>query len=360
VAASAQSTDPTPLKIALVPFGATVRVQGTTSLAGANYNAATHSGANIPTWLDPQGVAHHAAGVDFDTFDAQTDRLAMMKNVGQPWNGCVEARMAPYDITEDSANPAAPATMFVPYFAPDESGSDSSNTTEFYNSYLNDLTGGNWKVREQNHLKYAGGAVRGGTNGATGYAYGPNAGCGLQPMIRLTTDTASIKSAIDGMTAIGETNIPMGLAWGWYALSPVGPLHDGSPYGSPHMKKVIILMTDGFNTFNDTVGGPNTNQSYYGGLGYVWQGMLAGVTGGSTNAQRTAAMDARLAQLCTNLKARNVYIYTIRVDVASGSTSLLQDCATRADDFYDVTNVANLGAAFNSIAGSINNLRISH
>jgi hypothetical protein len=268
--------------------------------------------------------------------------------------------MAPYDVTEDATNPAVPATMFVPYFAPDESGSGSSNSPGFYNSYLNDPGGGNWKAREQDHLKYAGGAVRGGTNGATGYAYGPNAGCSLQPMIRLTTDTASIKSAIDGMTATGETNIPLGLAWGWYALSPVGPLHDGSPYGSAHLKKVIILMTDGSNTFNDTGGGANTNQSYYGGLGYVWQGMLAGVGAASTNAQRTAAMDARLAQLCTNVKARNVYIYTIRVEVASGSTSLLQDCATRADDFYDVSKVANLGAAFSAIAGSIGNLRISH
>ena len=31
-----------------------------------------------------------------------------------------------------------------------------------------------------------------------------------------------------------------------------------------------------------------------------------------------------------------------------------------ADDFYDVSNVANLNAAFQAIAGSISNLRISH
>jgi hypothetical protein len=119
-------------------------------------------------------------------------------------------------------------------------------------------------------------------------------------------------------------------------------------------------MTDGSNTF--TSRGDN-NGSYYSGAGYIWQQIVSavpGLTSSSSDATRTAAMDARMAQLCTNIKAKNIYIYTIRVEFTQGSPTLLQNCATTANDFYDVSNVANLGAAFDAIAGSIANLRISH
>jgi len=357
VTASQQSSDAVPLRISLVPFSQSVRVLGTTTLTGTGYNTASHTGPNIPTWIDPQGKAHAAAGVAFDNFDVQTDRLTMMRNIGQSWAGCIEERMAPYDISEAAPDPLIPASMFVPYFWPDEAGNKASGSQ--LNDYLNDVGSGTWKVKQQNHLKYAVGAtVRAGTL-MPGYTYGPNAGCGLQPMMRLTTNTAAIKTAIDGMTAVGDTNIPLGLVWGWHTLSPNAPLADGSPYGTTHLRKVIILMTDGANTL--TTRGDN-NGSYYEGWGYVWQQMISvvpGLTSSSTDAARAAAMDARMAQLCTNIKAKDITIYTIRVEVTSGSSALLQNCATTPADFYDVTNVANLGAAFDAIAGSIANLRIT-
>jgi Flp pilus assembly protein TadG len=354
VAASAQSTAPTPLKISLVPFSSTVRVQNTTSLSGTNYNTATHTGPNIPSWIDPQGKAHAAAGVAYDTFNAQTDRLTMMRNISQSWAGCVESRMPPYDISEAPADPTIPASMFVPYFWPDEPG--NKNSSSYYNDYLNDVTGNsNWKIQEQYGPKYTG-TMRSGNNNL-GWTYGPNSGCNLQTLMRLGTNWTNLKSQIDGMTATGETNIPMGLVWGWHALSPNGPFADGVAYGTPHVKKVIILMTDGENTFMTA---NSNNKSLYDGLGYIWQGMLPGATSSSTDAQRTAAMDSRLSQLCTAIKARNIYVYTVRVEFTQGSPTLLQNCATEADDFYDVSNVANLNAAFQAIAGSISNLRISH
>ena len=357
VVAAARSSDPYPLKIALVPFSQTVRVQGTTPLSGTNYNTVSHTGPAIPAWIDPEGKAHATAGVAFDTFDVRTDRLTMMRNIGQSWAGCVETRPAPYDVQEDAPNPATPATLYVPYFWPDEPGSKTSNT--YYNSYLADTTGSGWKQLEQAHSKYALGAtVRSGAF-ASGYNYGPNAGCGLQPMMRLTTDTNAVKTAIDGMNAVGETNIPVGLIWGWHTLSPQGPFADGSPYGTLHLKKVVIVMTDGENTFT-APGSSNLNRSMYDGLGYIWQRLLTGATESSSNTQRTAAMDARLTLLCNNMKARNIQIYTVRVEVTSGSSALLQGCASHPTDFYDVTDVATLGAAFDAIAGSISNLRISH
>ena len=359
VTASQQSTDPNPLKIALVPFSQTVRVLGNTTLTGASYVPANHNGPNMPAWIDPQGKAHHAAGVAFDTFNAQTDRLTLFRQMNLQWAGCVESRMAPYDVQETAPDTNTPATMFVPYFWTDEKGNKDSASNSSLNDYLSDGAASGTRGKQQDPSKYTVTPNRSGQF-TGGYNYGPNAGCGLQPMIRLTANTNSIKTAIDGMTAVGDTNIPMGLVWGWHALSPNAPLADGTAYNTLHLKKVIILMTDGANTFTTR---SDNNGSFYSGAGYIWQQLVnasPGLTSSSTDAARTAAMDARLAQLCTNIKAKNIYIYTIRVEVTQGSASVLQNCATTADDFYDVTNVANLGAAFDSIAGSINNLRISH
>jgi Flp pilus assembly protein TadG len=243
VAASAHSTDADPLKISLVPFSSSVRVQGTTLLTGTNYNTTSHSGAAIPTWIDPQGVAHHNAGVAYDTFDVQTDRLAIMKNWGGSWSGCVEARMAPYDIQETAPTAATPATMFVPYFWPDELDTSNASSNAVNDYVLDNANGGSyttsqWKQREQRAAKYATATWKNSASNSfmSGYNFGPNAGCGMQPMIRLTNNAATIKTAIDNMTAIGDTNIPIGLMWGWHSLSPNAPLADGAPYGTESLR----------------------------------------------------------------------------------------------------------------------------
>ncbi|WP_374469179.1 pilus assembly protein TadG-related protein [Phenylobacterium sp.] len=355
--AAALSAEPEPIKIALVPFSNTVRVQDTTSLG--TYDAATHTGTGIPTWIDPRGQQHWQGSINNDIFSVQhTDRLTLMKNIGQSWAGCVESRRPPFDISEQAPASATPASMFVPYFWPDEP--DVSGTAKV-NDYLTDGGGSDWITKERRVAKYAAGAPwkRVGTFrtdlGMT-YSHGPNAGCTLQPMIRLTTDMQDIKDGIDAMTAIGETNIPLGMVWGWHALTPNAPLADGAAYGTPHLRKIVILMTDGENTMFDS---NTSNDSYYGGLGFVWQGVLNGITGSSSTGQRTTAMNNRLTALCTAMKARRIEIYTVRVEVTSGSSSLLRDCATSTDKFFDVTNVAQLGAAFDAIAAAITNLRIT-
>lgn len=357
-AAAALSSEPNPIKIALVPFSNTVRVQGVTALT--SYNPATHTGPGVPAWIDPRGQQHWSGSTNNDIFDVQyTDRLTMMRNINQSWSGCVESRRQPYDISEDAPVAGTAASYFVPYLWPDE---PDVNGTATINDYLTD--GGsstNWQAKERRAAKYAVGATWKRTGNFTTslgltYQHGPNAGCTLQPLIRLTTNTASIKTAIDNMTATGETNIPMGLVWGWHALTPNAPLADGSPYGTLHLKKIVILMTDGENTMYDS---NTTNDSYYGGLGFIWQGMLNGLTGTSTLAQRQTAMNNRLSALCTAMKAKKIEIYTVRVEVTSGSSSLLQGCASAPDKFFDVSNVSQLGNAFDAIAAAITNLRIT-
>jgi Flp pilus assembly protein TadG len=344
VTAAAQSTLTDPLKVSLVPFSMTVRVQSTTSLS--SYNTTTHSGTGIPTWLDPEAKAEVAAGTD--NFDVQTDRFKLMKQMGLSWAGCVESRQQPYDIQETAPTSGTPATMFVPYFWPDEPDS-SAGYWGYQNDYLADGTNSNsWLTRQKNSAKYT---------SAPSSGAGPNEDCTMQPVIRLTTTTSAVKTAIDAMVATGETNVPMGLMWGWHTLSPNAPFADGAAYSSTHLRKIIILMTDGDNT-NTNPSSYNGNASYYEGLGYIWQNLL-GITSGS-DSTRTSKMNDRFTALCTNVKNQGITIYTVGVQVSASSKTLLQGCATSSDKYYDVTAASDLNAAFAAIAGSINALRISH
>ena len=174
--------------------------------------------------------------------------------------------------------------------------------------------------------------------------------------LRLSSDTASLKTAISKMIANGNTDIPFGLEWGWNVVSPVGPFADGKPYDDQEWKKYVVLMTDG-NNENEDPGGGNHDKSYYSGVTYIWQGRM-GITSG-TKAQRTAARDKRLAELCQKMKDAGITIYTLRVEVKSGSSNVLQDCASDPKKFYDVADASKLTAAFQDIAGSIQKLRLA-
>ena len=76
--------------------------------------------------------------------------------------------------------------------------------------------------------------------------------------------------------------------------------------------------------------------------------------------QRQAALDSRLTTLCANMKAQGIDIYTVRVEVNDSNFQVLQNCATHPDQFFDVQSASQLTAVFDTIAQSLQNLRISH
>lgn len=340
--AASKNPDPDAIKLALVPFSMTVRV-------GSGYSNAS--------WLDRNGLASQHDDL-FDT--AGTLRFSMLTAMNLSWAGCVESRVSPYDVQETAPSAANPNTLFQPFFAPDEpdvtsiSGWSSSYVVD--NNYLPD--GISTKSADyKKWFKHQGRKAKYKTAGLSlSNGKGPNRGCTMEPLARLTTNTNSIKASINNMVATGQTNIPMGLAWGWHVLSPLGPFADGAPYEDDEVTKVVILMTDGDNVNDDY---DNPNDSLYQGVNYVWSQRL-GLDVGSSGTQRSNVMDSRLATLCTNMKAKGIVIYTVRVEVSSGSSTLLQNCASEADNFYDVQNVADLGDAFEQIAGQISRLRIAH
>ena len=74
-------------------------------------------------------------------------------------------------------------------------------------------------------------------------------------IVPLTSDRDKLKDAIDEFKASGTTAGQLGTAFAWYLISPnwsrcvAGEESAPAPYGTPKVKKIAILMTDGeYNT----------------------------------------------------------------------------------------------------------------
>lgn len=186
----------------------------------------------------------------------------------------------------------------------------------------------------------------------------PCIGTAIQP---LTSDKTTLHGIINGLTTGGSTAGHVGLAWGWYTISPnwSGLWPSGSQpaaYGTDHLIKAVILMTDGaFNT------------AYCkGAISNVTSGTGSGSASDHTNCAAPNGDSFTQAQtLCSAMKhaPSNIVIYTVGF-LHGGSDpqaeAILASCATDAQHDYLPTNGSSLSAAFQAIAADLNRLRISH
>jgi Flp pilus assembly protein TadG len=381
LAAQVPATDPTALKIGVVPFSMTVNI------GSANQGAAWLTGT-MPANYGANGTA------STDIFTTSANRFTLLSKMGVAWGGCVEDRPMPYDVQDTAPTASVPGSMFVPFFAPDEPDVNPSNskvstavassstkttttyniffqpttttttTYTYYNNFANNyladgVTNTDYQTEQGSSAKYTKTPTVG-VNSYWGDAKGPNSGCQTAPLLRMTTNMAAVTTELGTMIAKGDTEIPVGLVWGWHLLSPNAPFADGVAYGTANTTKIVVLVTDGNNTYanssNNTVN--SADNSYYTALGYIWQNRISTDAGSFTDPP--TALDNRLATLCTNMKAQNIVIYTVPVEVTdSGIQTLLQNCASSSADYINVTASSQLAAAFANIAGSIGHLRIA-
>jgi hypothetical protein len=68
-------------------------------------------------------------------------------------------------------------------------------------------------------------------------------------------------------------------------------------------------------------------------------------------------IDARPALVCSNIKAANIRIYTVRV--IDGNATLLRNCATNPTMYYNVQSASQLNSVFGAIAQNLANRRIA-
>ncbi|MGE0701342.1 MAG: pilus assembly protein TadG-related protein [Hyphomicrobiaceae bacterium] len=340
--------------MAVVPFSGAVNV------------GAASQGSS---WMDGDGIAP-ASGANFAS---NVPRFTMFDRLGVAWKGCVEARTGGYDVSDAPANPAQPDSMFVPMFAPDEPDSNNDGGMTYYNSYIADDGGActpqpttctkydrrgrctqSQKVplppaeAQARICKYDGAYVPSGTDG-------PNYMCDTEPVQPLTSTKEDVVAKIASLVAKGSTNIPEGLMWGWRVLSPAEPFAEGRAYDAHDNQKVIVLMTDGENTYSAY---SNHNKSWYAAHGYGAAGRL-GTT--YTSTAYTARMNQKLTTACANAKAQGIKIYTVafRLESDPTTTSLLQSCATEASMAFRAADGATLVSAFQRIGTEISKLRVA-
>ena len=156
--------------------------------------------------------------------------------------------------------------------------------------------------------------------------------CGsLTQAMPLSFDWTALNNKIDAMQANGNTNVTIGMVWAWQALTPGDPF-TGAAAPAPDLDKVIILLTDGDNTES-------------------WK------NSNNTKVTSQSAIDARTSLVCSNAKAANIKVYTVRV--INGNADLLRACATNPTMYFDVSAASQLNGVFSAIAQNLANLRIA-
>jgi Flp pilus assembly protein TadG len=368
--------------ISIVPFAAAVAVNPS-SYRGASWidqagNASYH-------WNIVQGGATAARAHWAANRLAAFDRLKTLRS-GWDWAGCLESLTYPLNVRDGAPTPSNPDSYFVPMLGPDETGdggqvyhTDASGSwVTSPNSYLDDSGGNNCSstsdenVRFGRVCKYA--DPRGASTSTGPNAMGPNQSCTSRPLTRLTANKATLLAEIAAMQPAGNTNIHEGFMWGWRTISPVSVFAaDAAAYNKLNNNKIIILMTDGDNTWS--VNSPSSAaKSGHSAYGYFRNPDGSGPNSRlppahadpTTDLKARAAMDALTLEACANASAspNNVVIYTIGFSATADpidqqSLNMLRTCAGAADRAYVATDSNALQVVFQKIADNISSLRLS-
>jgi Mg-chelatase subunit ChlD len=375
-AVNEENTRPDPIRIGLVPFAAAVNV-------GTGYASSS--------WMDGGAVAPTADDMFSSNYNNANslNRFTLFQQLPDvAWAGCVENRPYPFDVNDAEPTTDDPRTLFVPMFAPDAPDSWSQSD----NDYLAD-TGGScpttaclssqtatWcnennrapksgdftdALRQARTCKYNNVDVAGTHN--NGRTYGPNFSCMSNPLLPMTANQTTILNQIAAMPAQGNTNIHDGLMWAWRLVSPGEPFTEGRAYNAERNFKIIILLTDGDNTYTSK---SNMNRSTYASYGFIspavppaGQAAGTGLLGlsSTSNGAVVDRMDDRTMEACNNIKATSdILIYTIGFQVSTQSTlNLLRDCATDPSMAYQSNSNGELIAVFQAIATNMSKLRIA-
>lgn len=384
------------LKIGVVPFAAAVNI-GSDKINSGWLDTRGYSAANATASAIPYEDLDQVAGMHpLKLYSGNSFSSAATSLTNRSWAGCVRERSggagAPYELTDDAPSAATPATLWAPYFAPDEPGAASPiNGTSISNNYLCDDPAKSWSgcsgsatyggssgTNPGTCVKNATGGAgstfnctntssasancdnvrqcltkKYGNRGVSSTSVGPDFNCPPTKITPMTTTKATVDAAIDALTPKGSTVIPAGLVWGWRAISPTAPFTEGSAYNDEKYVKAIILLTDGENDVNQATNA--VGKSSYNAFGYAKNGHLGNTNGSNAN----ATLDAKTLTVCNAIKAKDIRLYTIGFQVSTASQTLLQACATQPDMFYNSPSNSQLAAIFQDIAQGLSELRLA-
>ncbi|MFC5386020.1 pilus assembly protein TadG-related protein [Aquamicrobium segne] len=446
-----------PIQFAVVPFAASVNVgkdnknepwmdtRGVSPIHHENFNWASFNWPRRKIQKRSDGV-YVKTGTDwgsqegdivtrftlYDELKYYTDRNNTRTASFAEWDGCVEQRPYPYDVTNEPARQNNPASLFVPMFYPDNVANGyndwpTRNSGSYSASFSWDPQVGSGRNVTGNNLssympKYfdmrvtASGrteqlgfvAPYGSAKLASGK--GPNGSCttsALTPLVDVTNAAGmkKIKDAISAMQPSGGTSVGSGLGWGWRLLASDGPFPLGRPETDRGNDKVVILLTDGANTYYtpgtlsplnasaSRASDQESQRSIYADYGFqapfektttygrLFMGLTSNINKNShSNDNYSRAMNERLQILCDNAKAAGIMIMTVGLDLEAEARrdskvrdqiEGMKNCSSNSRNRRDPDNPAkpaklfwnasgnDLSNAFREIADELSNLRIT-
>lgn len=169
------------------------------------------------------------------------------------------------------------------------------------------------------------------THKVQGFVTRSEAECASE-IVELTNDRDSLITAIDALTPRDYTYIPSGLSWGRRVLSKEKPFdqgEDASDLAAAYGRKVLILMTDGVNTFGANASGEVV-----------------------PNDPSLVVKDANveMSEVCDAIKDDDIIVFSIAFDLDTPfAKDLVRDCASSVDFFFDAADADALEAAFATI-----------
>ena len=173
-------------------------------------------------------------------------------------------------------------------------------------------------------------------NFSTGLPGLMNITCG-EPLVQMTNQQSAPIPSIASFTASENTCVPAGLSVGWHVLTPRIPFVEATPASTdPAPRRALVLMPDGENTVSLTSKGPLHNGS------------------------SRAVADTLTKQLCTNIKADGVEVYTVAFEIKDvASKDMIRECASSSTNYFDASDSTKLLSALEELAMKLSNLRLS-
>ena len=194
--------------------------------------------------------------------------------------------------------------------------------------------------------------------------YGNSNYCAVTQMLPLTTNVTSLNNTLNAMSAGMSTAGQVGIAWGWYTLSPNFGIWSGEsvPAGydkltttdyTQKVKKIMILMTDGEYNSANCNGVITGNPTVYGSGGDS-DHINCAATNGDSYTQSTA--------MCNAIKASGIEVYVISFQLNTSiqqRVDLVNNCATDASHVLNASSSSQLNTVFAGLATNIANLYVS-
>ncbi|NCC22804.1 MAG: hypothetical protein EOM26_10145 [Alphaproteobacteria bacterium] len=318
--------DPQYIRIAIVPYSATVNIGSIAS--NPDFIQSGHL---------PEGVVYNPAESDM-------------------WAGCVMARASDddeYDTDTVDGGKWAPFWWESdhPKCDPGRSGWEQGDDES---GYVSSDCSNNWwdddnivtkhvtelQMRDEYEVNVV-------TSSKKNDKRGPNTGCPVtNPITPLTSSQDTLIDAAKELTYWnrGGTLSVVGMAWGWRVLSPTEPFESGKQYNDKYWRKYAVIMTDGNNGFyqNDKTAYMRKNDK------------LLGTTNPSS------LLDDRFVNICERMRSDGISIYSVIFTSGANDTTrdTFESCSGSAN-YEEAEDVEDLLPVFVKIAKEISTLHLS-